>query len=382
MVNKLSTIFLSNIIQKIKRVNFTILFIIFLICGISIACLYSAAAANYHPWAIKQLARFILGFIILCLISFLDIRRIYEYSYFAYISSFILLLGVEITGSIHKGGQRWIDLYVFKLQPSELMKVTLILALCRYFHQKTYKDVGKLKSLVAPLTMTFLPTLLVLRQPDLGTALILIMSAGMVFFISGIRYWKFASVIGTVLISIPILWNLMHEYQRGRVLTFLNPERDSKGAGYHIIQSKIALGSGGIFGKGWMEGTQSQLNFLPEKQTDFIFTLFGEEFGIIGCIVLLTLYGIVISYGYYVASISRNRFGQLVSIGLSGVLFLYVSVNIGMVMDILPVVGVPLPIMSYGGTSSITFFINMGIIFCVKIHNDARFNKNPTNMGA
>jgi rod shape determining protein RodA len=374
MVNKVSTAHLFTVFQKLKRFNGTVFLLLLTLACISCACLYSAAGGSWTPWANKQWFRFMFGMTLMLAISVVDIRKIYSLSYVLYGLCLFLLLGVEILGSIHKGGQRWIDLYIFKLQPSELMKVSLVLALASYFHKKNHQDVGRFSTLIPPLIMAALPTLLVLRQPDLGTALILLMTTGMMFFIAGVRYWKFATVIGSVLLALPIFWTMLHEYQRGRVLTFLNPERDPKGAGYHIIQSKIALGSGGFYGKGWMKGTQSQLSFLPEKQTDFIYTLWGEEFGMLGCMILLLIYGIIIGYGYYVALISRHRYGQLLALGLTSVLFLYVFINIGMVMDILPVVGVPLPLMSYGGTASLTFLMSMGLIFSVKLHHDVRMN--------
>jgi rod shape determining protein RodA len=255
------------------------------------------------------------------------------------------------------------------------MRVCLVLALARYFHTLPFDDIVRLRSLVIPLLMILTPSLLVLRQPDLGTAFLLIMSGTAVFFVAGVRSWKFLVSGGLVLAALPIIWSNLHTYQQKRVLIFLNPESDPLHAGYHVTQSKIALGSGGIWGKGLMEGTQSHLNFLPEKQTDFIFTMFGEEFGMVGALIMIILYALVILYNMRIALHSRNPFGQFTAIGLTTTFFLYAFVNMSMVMGMLPVVGIPLPFMSYGGTAMITLLFSQGLIFSVSLYNDVRVGR-------
>jgi rod shape determining protein RodA len=261
---------------------------------------------------------------------------------------------------------------VIQLQPSEIMKVALILALARYFHGQTDEEVVRPLYLVTPAALALAPAALVLKQPDLGTAVMLLMAAAAVFFMAGVRLWKFALGLLLTLGAIPVAWQFLHAYQRQRLLTFLNPESDPLGAGYHILQSKIALGSGGLFGKGFLAGTQSHLNFLPEKQTDFIFTMLAEEWGMLGGLVLLGLYLLLFIYGFAIALRSRNQFGRLLAIGLTTNLFFYVFINIAMVMGIVPVVGVPLPLISYGGTAMLAVMVAFGLMMSVYIHRDIR----------
>ena len=248
------------------------------------------------------------------------------------------------------------------------------MTLARYFHGLSIEDVGRPTKLIAPILMTLVPVALILKQPDLGTALMLMMASGIVFFAAGVRIWKFALVLAAGLAAIPVGWGMLHDYQRNRVLTFLNPERDPLGAGYHILQSKIALGSGGVFGRGFMQGTQSHLNFLPEKQTDFIFTMLAEEFGMVGGLTLLALYTLIIIFGLAIALRCRHHFGRLLALGLTANFFLYVFINIAMVMGLIPVVGVPLPLLSYGGTVMLTLMCGFGVVQSVNVHRDLRNN--------
>jgi rod shape determining protein RodA len=270
------------------------------------------------------------------------------------------------------GGQRWLNLYIFNLQPSELMKIGLILALARYFHSLSPEETQQTKKLILPLLMIFIPALLVLKQPDLGTAVMLCISGVIIVFLSGVQIWKFFVAGGIVLASLPLLWNKLHAYQQKRILVFLNPELDPSHSGYHVLQSKIALGSGGLLGKGYMQGTQSHLNFLPEKQTDFIFTMFSEEWGMVGATVLIILYAMTVFYGYQIALSSRNRFVSLLSLGVISIFFFYMFINISMVMGLVPVVGVPLPLVSYGGTSMITVLFSFGLMLSGKIFSGQR----------
>jgi rod shape determining protein RodA len=250
------------------------------------------------------------------------------------------------------------------------MKIALVLALARYFHGCTYDEIGKIRFLLIPLLAIAVPVILVLRQPDLGTALMLVMGGGTIFFLAGVRLWKFALVAIMAVASVPIAWQFLRDYQKKRVLTFLDPESDPLGAGYHILQSKIALGSGGTWGKGFLQGSQSHLNFLPEKQTDFIFTMLAEELGMIGGLALIGLYMMVIAYGLIITLRCRNRFGRLNAGGMTTALFLYVFINIAMVMGLVPVVGVPLPLISYGGTVMLTVMIGLGFVINAYIHRD------------
>jgi rod shape determining protein RodA len=274
------------------------------------------------------------------------------------------------------GAQRWIDLGVIQLQPSELMKVALMLALARYFHGLTIEDVGRPLRLVVPALFILLPALLVLKQPDLGTALMLLMCGAAMFFLAGVRLWKFGLVIALAGGALPVIWGHMRDYQRNRIYTFLDPENDPLGSGYHILQSKIALGSGGLFGKGFLLGTQSHLNFLPEKQTDFIFTMLAEELGLVGGLALLGLYTLVFIYGFAIALRSRSHFGRLLGLGITINFFLYVFINTAMVMGLIPVVGVPLPLISYGGTAMLTVMFGFGLLMSVHVHRQVEIPRH------
>ncbi|MCB9947271.1 MAG: rod shape-determining protein RodA [Rhodospirillaceae bacterium] len=345
------------------------------ICSIGFAMLYSAANGSFDPWASRQMIRFGVGFVILLAVALVDIRIWLRLAYPIYGLSLILLVAVEVMGEIGMGAQRWIDLGVIQLQPSELMKVAMVLALARYFHGPTLEEVGRISRLLMPLVLVLAPVGLVLKQPDLGTAMMLMMIGGAMFFLAGVRLWKFAVVIVLGLTAIPVGWEFLHDYQRQRILTFLNPERDPLGAGYHILQSKIALGSGGMFGKGFLAGTQAHLNFLPERQTDFIFTMLAEEFGLVGSLVLIGLYALVFAYGIVIGLRSRNHFGRLLALGLTVNLFLYVFINMAMVMGLIPVVGVPLPLISYGGTAMLTVLFGFGLIISVYVHRDVKISR-------
>jgi rod shape determining protein RodA len=261
------------------------------------------------------------------------------------------------------------------------MKVGIVLALARYFHGVSGEDVRRIPYLIVPILMIGAPSALVLKQPDLGTALFLIMTGGAVFFVAGVRLWKFGLVFAAAGAAVPIAWSMLRPYQQKRIFTFLDPETDPLGAGYHILQSKIALGSGGLFGKGFMQGSQSHLNFLPEKQTDFIFTMLAEEFGMVGGLLLLGLYMLIMVYGFAISLRSRTHFGRLLAMGITSMLFLYVFINIAMVMGLIPVVGVPLPLISYGGTAMLTLMIGMGFLICTYIHRDVTISRHGGDDG-
>ena len=358
--------------QKFLQVNWGLILLIAVLAAIGCVMLYSAADASMEPWAKRHAIRFAGGLVLLLVVAMFDIRFWFRWSYPIYLVGLLLLVAVEVMGVVGMGAQRWIQVGPLTLQPSEVMKVAIVMALARYFHGMSEEEIVRPTKLIGPLVLVALPTVLVLKQPDLGTSLILIMVSGVLFFAAGVRLWKFGVVAALGAGAVPVAWQFLHDYQKQRVLTFLNPESDPLGAGYHILQSKIALGAGGMFGKGLLEGSQSHLNFLPEKQTDFIFTMLAEEFGLIGGVALLVLYAIVILYGFAIALRARNQYGRLLAIGLTANLFLYVFINIAMVMGLIPVVGVPLPLVSYGGTAMLAIMISFGLVISVYIHRDVR----------
>ena len=358
--------------QRILQINWGLVLVICALGLTGCAMLYSAAGGSMEPWAARQLMRFGAGLALLLAVALTDIRIWFRFAYPLYLAALAMLGAVEIMGSIGMGAQRWIDLGVIQVQPSELMKVTMVLALARYFHGVASEEIGRPMMLLLPVGIVLVPAGLVLKQPDLGTAAMLLMVGAAVFFAAGVRLWKFAVLLVAGLASIPIGWGFLHAYQRQRVLTFFNPESDPLGAGYHILQSKIALGSGGLTGRGFMQGTQSHLSFLPEKQTDFIFTMLGEEFGMMGALGLLLLYTLVFVYGFAIALRARNHFGRMLAIGLTINLFLYVFINMAMVMGLIPVVGVPLPLVSYGGTAMMAVMTALGLTISVYVHRDIR----------
>lgn len=358
------------LLAKFGQINWTLVLLVSLIAGIGFAMLYSAANGEYEPWALRQLARFGIGLTLMFAIAMVDVRQLLRSAYLIYGVALILLISVEFLGTSGMGAQRWIDLKIFKIQPSEVMKIALVLALARYFHGMSGEEVRRLPTLIIPLVLLLIPSWLVIRQPDLGTALLLIMAGAAIFFLAGVRLWVFGASLALVLAIVPLAWHLLHDYQQQRVLAFMNPERDPLGAGYHILQSKIALGSGGLFGKGFLEGTQSHLNFLPEKQTDFIFTMLAEEFGLVGALALLGLYLITLAIGIAISLRSTSQFGRLLGMGIMTTFFLYVFINIAMVTGLIPVVGIPLPLISYGGTAMLTILISFGLLISVNIHRD------------
>jgi len=361
-----------TLVEKLWQINWMMVMLIIVIASIGFMMLVSAANGSLEPWASRQIVRFCIGFLVMLVVALVDIRIWLKYAYLIYALSLGLLAAVEIIGVSGMGAQRWIDLGLFQLQPSELFKIALVLGLARYFHGLTYVETGRLISLLTPLLLVVAPATLMLRQPDLGTAGMLVLSGGVIFFAAGVRIWKFALMLTACLASLPVAWTLLHSYQKQRILTFFDPERDPLGSGYHILQSKIALGSGNIMGKGFMEGTQSHLNFLPEKQTDFIFTMLAEEFGIIGAVGLLVLYSLLIIYGLAISWRARSQFARLLGLGVTSTFFLYVFANIAMVTGLIPVVGVPLPLISYGGTAMLTVLIGFGFLMCVYVHRDVR----------
>lgn len=333
----------------------------------ALVILYSISSGNFFPWCFKQLFRLAIG-ILMLFVGFLTPLNVWKkHAYELFLICLGMLMFVEVSGKVSMGAQRWINLYFFNFQPSELMRIFLVFALAKYFSCRDRKEILKTRTLIPPLIMICLPTMFVLLQPDLGTAMLLLLVSGSVFFVCGVQVWKFVVLLISAIVCAPFIWNSLHEYQQNRVLMFLSPELDPNGAGYHIIQSKIALGSGGFFGKGLMNGSQCQLNFLPEKQTDFIFSSLGEELGFVGCIILISLYILLLTYNFVVAIKSRNAFNRIVAFGINAMLFFYICINISMVCGLLPVVGIPLPFFSYGGSALIVLMFCQGIIFAISI---------------
>lgn len=365
-----------SLTEKFFNLSFLYILFIMLLASIGVVMLYSAANGSWSPWALNHLVRFALGFVLMLALAMTDIRVFMRYAYIFYFGTLILLIVVEVEGYVGMGAQRWINLGIIKIQPSELMKIALVLALARYFHTSSLQTIESIRGIIPPALMTLFPAFLVVIQPDLGTALMLMFTAGMMFFVVGVQIWKFAIVILGGFVSLPIVWHFLHDYQQNRVLTFLDPERDPLGAGYHIIQSKIALGSGGVFGKGFLKGTQSHLNFLPEKHTDFIYTMLSEEFGMVGAVFVVLINLLIIAYTYSFALKSNSYFGKLVAIGLACNYFLYIFINIAMVLGLLPVVGIPLPLISYGGTVMLSVMASFGIILSVYINRNINIGKD------
>ena len=358
-----------NITDKILAFDFTLLFLILLLGAISLFAMYSSERGNFSYHTQGQLYRFSIFFLFFIVISFLNINYIYKSAYLFYLIILILLLAVDSFGITASGSKRWINLFFINLQPSELMKVSLIAFLARYYYKIPSQNINNIRHIFIPFLSFMIPVFLVILQPDLGTAVLIAITGLIVIWLTGfrIKYFLYSSFFFICLIPVGI--SFLKPYQKSRILTFLNPERDPLGAGYQIIQSKIAVGSGGIFGKGFLQGSQSYLDYLPEKHTDFIFTLFSEEFGFVGSLVLLIIYALIIYRIYKIGSESRNNFAKLFCFGFAAAFFVYVTVNMAMVLGLLPIVGAPLPIMSYGGSSMLSIMIGLGIVMSCRIHN-------------
>ena len=362
-------------LSKVLYINWALIVAITAVAAIGWLMLYSIAGGNIDTWAKPQMQRFGLGLVILFIVAFVPIWFWRSMSGIAYAVALVLLLIVEFFGTVGMGAQRWIDLGFMRLQPSELMKVTLVMMLATYYDWLDDKKVSRPLWVLIPVLLIVAPTVLVVLQPNLGTSLMLLIGGAAVMFAAGVSLWYFAGVIGLIGGAIAGLfltrgtpWQFLHDYQYRRIDTFLDPSADPLGAGYNIIQAKIALGSGGWAGKGFMQGTQSRLNFLPEKHTDFIFTTLGEEFGFIGAFSLLALYALVLVFCLVAAVQNKDRFSQLLIIGVAVNFFLYIAVNLSMVMGMAPVVGVPLPLLSYGGSATLVILLAFGLVQSAIVH--------------
>ena len=359
----------GNFFRKIKDLDFILLVSILLLGFISLATMYSTDGGEILFHTKSHFSKFIIFTLLMLLISFLNIRFWFSIGYFGYVIVIGMLIWTINFGITVSGSQRWIDLYFINIQPSELMKVFIILCLAKFFHRKRLENINSFYSVIISLIIIFLPMSLVIIQPDLGTSLLISISGIIVLWFAGLNHkYFFYSLLITVL-SLPFVISFLKPYQKIRVLTFLNPDRDPLGAGYQIIQSKIAVGSGGLFGKGFLKGTQSYLEFLPEKHTDFIFTLFSEEFGFVGSVFLLILYALIIYRTIKIGAISRSYFAKLFCYSFGASMFVFIVINMSMVLGLLPIVGSPLPIMSYGGSSMLATMIGFGIVMSAKIHS-------------
>jgi rod shape determining protein RodA len=356
--------------DKFFEINWGLILLLCIIAGLGFAMLYSVAGGRIDPWAYRQAIRFAIGMSLLLVVALIDIRLWFKLAYPAFGLALILLIGIEFFGVSSMGAQRWIRVGPIQIQPSEIMKIAMVLALARYFHGTSLDQVSRPLYLLPPILFIAIPVSLVLGQPDLGTAALLLLGGIGMLFLAGLK-WRVFAVSGILgLFAAPVVWQFLYDYQKDRIFTFLDPTRDPLGAGYNIIQSKIALGSGGVFGKGFGDGSQSRLNFLPEKHTDFIFTTLGEELGLVGACFLLSMYFLVLGYAVSIALESRNHFGRLLAMGISLTFFLYVVINAAMVMGLVPVVGVPLPLVSYGGTAMVTLMFGFGLLMSVHIHRN------------
>jgi len=356
-----------SFLDKVLALDYFLIFLILLLGIISFFAMYSTERGVFNYYTQSHIYRFSIFFLLFIFLSFFKIEFWKNNSYIFYIFVLFLLVSVFFFGVTSSGSKRWINLFVFNLQPSELMKVSLIAFLARYYSMKPIHTVSQFRTLLIPLIVSMIPVVLVLHQPDLGTALLIASGAFIVIWLAGVKIKYFMFSIVTLICSLPLVIALLQPYQKLRILTFLNPERDPLGAGYQIIQSKIAIGSGGIFGKGFLNGSQSYLDYLPEKHTDFIFTLFSEEFGFVGSISLLLIYIMIIYKIISIGNSSKDNFAKLFCFGFAASFFVYVAVNMMMVLGLLPIVGAPLPVMSYGGSSMLSIMIGFAIVMSSKL---------------
>ena len=358
-----------SFLDKLLAIDYFLILIVMMIGSISVFAIYSTEGGEFSYYTKNHLIRLVSFFIMFLILSFIKITFWYRNAYLFYVICLILLIAVLMFGVTASGSTRWINLYFLNLQPSELMKIAIIVSFSRYYHRIQSAEIQSSKFLLVPIILLIIPCYLVIRQPDLGTSILIAGSGLLIIWLAGlnIKYFVYSGLL--LLVSFPFVVSILKPYQKSRILTFFNPDRDPLGAGYQIIQSKIAIGSGGFFGKGFLKGTQSYLEFLPEKHTDFIFTLFSEEFGFLGSIILLLLYILliyrVVGIGFFV----RSFFSKLYCFGFASAIFLYVFVNISMVLGLLPIVGAPLPIMSYGGSSMLSIMLGLSIVMSCRIYS-------------
>jgi rod shape determining protein RodA len=355
----------SALPDKLRALPWFVILTVVAIGGFGLLILYSAAGGEVRPWAMNQGIRFAALLCVMLAVAQIDIEVWVRHAYPLYGVILVLLIIVEVFGKIGMGAQRWIDLGIIRLQPSEFMKLAIILALARYYHYLPRAFIESPRALWPPVLMIAVPMVLVMTQPDLGTSLMIAFGGVVMLFLAGVRLRWFIGAGVAVAAALPVAYSMMHDYQKKRVLTFLDPEADPLGSGYHIMQSKIAIGSGGVFGKGYLNGTQSHLEYLPEKHTDFIFATMAEEWGLMGGLFILACFAIIIGWGIGVSLTARTQFARLASLGLTCTIFFYVMINTLMVMGLAPVVGIPLPLVSYGGSAMMTVLLTMGILLSI-----------------
>ncbi len=360
--------------DKLFSIDYILVISVLILGIVSMFAMYSTDGGEFKYHTKSHVVRFSVFFLVFFILSFVQIRLWHSTSYIIYLIFFLLLLAVKYFGLTSSGSQRWLNLYFMNLQPSELMKVGLILFLAKYYHRVSIENINTMRYLFLPIIVLIAPVLLVIMQPDLGTSILIAAGGVVVAWLAGVRFKFFAYALLILIATLPIAISFLKPYQKSRILTFLNPDRDPLGAGYQIIQSKIAIGSGGLFGKGFLNGSQSYLDYLPEKHTDFIFTLFSEEFGFFGSVFILLLYGIIVSRIVKIGNITRSNFGKLYCYSFGTAFFIYVVVNMGMVLGLLPIVGSPLPIMSYGGSSMMAMMFGLGIVMSCKVYKDTPVN--------
>jgi rod shape determining protein RodA len=364
---------------KITQIDWTFVLLLCAVAGVGGAMLWSVAGGDWRPWALNHVSRFGITVVIMLVLALLDLKWWFRLAYPVYAVALLLLVAVEVAGETRMGATRWLTLGPLTFQPSEIMKVGVVLALARWYHGATAQEAKLHWKLIVPVLLIGMPFALVAHQPDLGTAMLIGMTGAAIMFVAGLSPWIIGAVTAGVAVFIPFFVTVvMHDYQRARVLTFLNPSADPSGSGYHITQSKIAMGSGGFLGKGYGLGSQSQLEFLPEKQTDFIFSALSEEFGFIGSFGILLCYAAIIVMALRIASLSYSHFGRLAAAGVTATFALYVLINGAMVMGLAPVVGVPMPLLSYGGTVMLTVMIGFGLILSTRVH---RYSELPKGQG-
>ena len=360
--------------DKLLAIDYFLILIVILIGAISVFAIHSTESGEFSYYTKNHLIRLVSFFFMFLCLSFVKINFWYRKAYIFYFICLFLLIIVLFFGITASGSKRWLNLYLLNLQPSELMKIAVIVCFARYYHRMQSVDIQGYRFLLIPIILLIIPCYLVITQPDLGTSVLIAGSGIVVIWIAGLNIKYFVYSILLLLVSFPFIISVLKPYQKARILTFFNPDRDPTGAGYQIIQSKIAIGSGGLYGKGFLKGTQSYLEFLPEKHTDFIFTLFSEEFGFIGSMILLTLYIILIYRIIRIGFLNRSFFSRLYCFGFASAFFIYVFVNVAMVLGLLPIVGAPLPIMSYGGSSMLSIMLGLSIVMSCKIYNQEQIS--------
>ncbi len=370
----------DRLIVKFGEIDWTFCLALCLIAGAGGLMLFSVAGSSWEPWAAKHFIRFGLCFALMIGLAMTNLRVWFALSYPIYAIALLLLIAVELIGDVSMGAQRWLQIGPLRMQPSEIMKIGMVLALARYYHGLSADSARFSWRLIAPALMIAVPVALVAHQPDLGTSLLILFTGVAIMVLAGLAWQLIVAGVAAIMVTAPVMYFfVLHDYQRKRVDVLLNPEADPSGAGYHILQSKIALGSGGLLGKGYGLGSQSQLNFLPEKHTDFIFATLAEEFGFVGCFSILFLYAAVVFMALRIASISHSHFGRLGAAGVTATFALYVMINGAMVMGMAPVVGVPMPLLSYGGTVMLTVMIGFGLVQAVRVH---RYSEVTSGKGA